>query len=105
MAYMLSAQLAAMELNVKAGFVDGDSYVYAPSLISTGACPYGNSLGFISIDNLRAAANAELCAGRYTPDGDPNRACQEAKKTALDKANNNQNFAVPCLDVAGTTCP
>ena len=32
MSYMLSAQLAAMELNVEAGFVDPDAIVYAPGL-------------------------------------------------------------------------
>ena len=30
MAYMLSAQLEAMELNVEAGFVNGSALVYAP---------------------------------------------------------------------------
>lgn len=105
MSYMLSAQLSAMELNVEAAFVSGGSYVYAPSLASPGACPYGDSLGFIGIGSLMSAANAELCADGDTPAGDPNRACQEAKKTALDDANNNHNFAVACPDVQGNACP
>lgn len=32
MAYMLSVQLAAMVLNVEAGFVDGSTMVYAPGV-------------------------------------------------------------------------
>jgi hypothetical protein len=93
MAYMLSAQLAAMELNVEAGFVSGGSLVYAPGCGNTGV---GNN--FISISDLMTAANDALCADGYTPDGDPNRATQECLKNALDKANNNLNFvqSTPC---------
>jgi hypothetical protein len=93
MAYMLSAQLAAMELNVEAGFVSGGSLVYAPGCGNTGP---GNN--FISINDLMATANAALCADGYTPSGDPNRATQECLKNALDKANNNLNFvqSSPC---------
>jgi len=86
MAYMLSAQLAAMELNVEAGFVSGSALVYLPCT------------GFISVSDLMAAANAALAADGYTPAGDPNRAYQECLKNALDKANNNMNFVqgIPC---------
>lgn len=87
MANMLSAQLAAMVLNVEAGNVTGNSLVYAPTL------------GFITINNLMAAANTALGQDGYTPDGDSNRATQEALKNALDKANNNKNF------VQATACP
>ena len=85
MSYMLSVQLAAMVLNVEAGFVDGDALVY-------------DGDDFVSVDDLIAAANAELAADGYTPAGDPNRAIQEALKDTLDAANNNQNFvqASPC---------
>jgi hypothetical protein len=100
MSYMLSAQLAAMELNVEAGFVDGGSFVFA------GANPTGCSVpvsptGFISVNALMSDANSELCAdsdGKALA-GDPERACQEFKKNALDAANNNQNF------VQSTPCP
>lgn len=87
MAYMLSAQLAAMQLNVEAGFVNAASLVYAPGC--------GN---FISIADLIAAANAALCDDGFTPAGDPNRAWQECLKNALDRANNNLNFVQsrPC---------
>ncbi len=86
MAYMLSAQFAAMVLNVEAGFVSGGSLVYAPGL---------GASDFISITDLLAAANAALCADGYTPSGDPNRALQGALKNALDRANNNLNFVQP----------
>jgi hypothetical protein len=97
MAYMLSAQLAAMELNVEAGFVNGNALIYAPGLLpypSTGV----NALGFISINNLMNAANAELGIHGTALSGSAWRAYQEAMKNALDAANNNQNFvqATPC---------
>jgi hypothetical protein len=93
MAYMLSAQLAAMELNVEAGYVSNASVVYAPGCGNTGV---GNS--YISIGDLRTAAAAALCADGYTPSGDVNRTLQECLKNALDNANNNRNFVQsgPC---------
>jgi hypothetical protein len=86
MAYMLSAQLSAMELNVRNGNVSGSSLVYAPGV------PSANSAGFITITNLMAAANAELGSNALTLSGSPYRAYQEALKTALDRANNSLNF-------------
>jgi hypothetical protein len=90
MANMLSAQLAAMALNVEGGYVGGGSVVYAPGCGNTGA-----NNDFISINDLMAAANAALCADGNTPSGDPHRAPQECLKNALDSANNNQNFILP----------
>ena len=95
MAYMLSAQLAAMELNVEAGFVSGNAFVYAPDV--DGA----NALGFIKISDLMAAANAALGADGFTPSGDANRAEQEDLKDALDDGNNNLNF----LQADASHCP
>jgi len=97
MAYMLSAQLAAMELNVEAGFVGGSAAVYAPGCGDT----YLNSTGnFITITNLMAAADAQLAAHPVTTaDADlTNRAAQECLKNALDDANNNKDFVqmTPC---------
>jgi len=92
MAYMLSAQLAAMELNVRHGFVSG------ARLVRTGGCGNAGFDGsFISINDLMAAANAELCAHPYTLSGSV-RAHQECLKNALDDANNNRNFveSSPC---------
>jgi hypothetical protein len=95
MAEMLSAQLAAMALNVAAGegmgFVDGDQ------LIQTGGC--GEVPEFASVNDVIAAAIAALEADGYTPSGDDNRSYQECLKNALDDANNNLNFVQeqPCL--------
>jgi hypothetical protein len=85
MAYMLSAQLAAMQLNVLNGFVDGTALVY-------------DGVGFVTVNALIAAAEAALTSDNITLAGDPNRAAQEALKNALDDANNNLNFvqATPC---------
>jgi len=97
MAYMLSAQLAAMELNVEAGYVTGSSLVYAPCLKGTVANV--NSLGFITIDDLMTAANNALCANGNTNFASADRTYQECLKNTLDSANNNLNF------VQSTPCP
>ncbi|MBL8898435.1 MAG: hypothetical protein JNM84_12435 [Planctomycetes bacterium] len=80
MAYMLSAQLAAMHANVLTGLVDPGCLVNDPEL------------GTLSIRDLMNQAIAALCADGYTPAGDRNRARQEALKNALDRANNNQTW-------------
>jgi len=94
MAYMLSAQLAAMELNVLNGFVNGGALVYAPGLLPFAPITGLNSLGFISVSDLMTAANTELGAHGSTFAGSPYRAYQEALKNALDAANNNQTFVL-----------
>jgi hypothetical protein len=86
MAYMLSAQLAAMELNVFNGFVSGSSLIYAPGTTSA------NALGFASVNDVMAEANASLLANPYTVAFNATRTYQEALKNALDRANNNLNF-------------
>lgn len=83
MANMLSAQYAAMLLNVEAGFVDpNDFYI-----------PYGGTIG-----DLLGDAHDALEADGYTPEGDPNRALQAELKTWLDELNNGAEVipAVPC---------
>jgi hypothetical protein len=97
MANMLSAQLAAMKLNVLHGFVNGSALIYAPALSPCGTAGL-SSLGFISINDVMTAANQSLFDHPYTPAGSPVRACQEALKNALDDANNNKNFtqSSPC---------
>ena len=93
MANMLSAQLAAMELNVLNGNVSGSA------LVHTGGCGNAGFDGsYMTVTDLMAAANAETCAHKKTLAGDPNRAYQECLKNALDDANNNKNFiqATPC---------
>jgi hypothetical protein len=92
MANMLSAQLAAMELNVRNGNVAGAKLVFAPGAQSA------NPAGFTSITSLMSEANNELGVHWLVSSGSPYRTYQEALKTAIDKANNDQNFvqALPC---------
>jgi hypothetical protein len=80
MAYMLSAQLAAMDLNVEAGLVNGDAFYI----------PYGGT-----INQLMTAANNALGADGYTPAGDPNRSTQETLKNYLDALNNGASVVNP----------
>jgi hypothetical protein len=92
MAYMLSAQLAAMELNVLNGNVNGGSLIYAPGTLSA------NKFGFATVNAVMAEANTELGLHGLTLSGSPYRSYQEALKNALDKANNSLTFAQekPC---------
>lgn len=94
MAYMLSAQLSAMELNVLNGFVSSSAMVYAPNC--------GN---FVTIGNLMNASNVELGLHGLTLAGSPYRSYQECLKNSLDNANNNKNFVVTCPADFGATCP
>lgn len=95
MAYMLSAQLAAMELNVNNGKVLGTALIYAPGTVSA------NPAGFATINAIMAEANAELGLHGLTLSGSPYRAYQEILKNALDQANNNLNF----LQTDPSLCP
>jgi hypothetical protein len=92
MGYMLSAQLAAMELNVHNGKVTGSSLIFAPGTKSA------NTLGYAPVNAVMAEANAELGMHPLTPAKDKNRAYQETLKNLLDRANNNLNFvqSKPC---------
>jgi hypothetical protein len=91
MSNMLSAQLIAMYLNTAHGFVNGGALIFAGSNPSGCNVPV-NGAGFITVNALIADAAAELCAHGLVLAGNPERACQEFKKNALDKANNNLNF-------------
>jgi len=95
MAYMLSAQLTAMELNVRHGFVNGTKLVYGGDCVKS---YFPGSNGFITINDLMTAAATELCLHGLTPSGNQFRAYQECLKTTLDDANNNKNFvqSQPC---------
>ncbi len=84
MAYMLSTKLAAMVLNVEAGFVNPGAPVYAPGV--------KEGTDFPTIKDLIRIADYQLGLYGYTPSGDPNRAYQELISRALDAANNNVNF-------------
>ena len=94
MSYMLSAQLAAMILNVESGSVSGASLIYAPELIPF-ATPGLTPAGFISINDLILAANTALGADGFTPSGDLNRPVQEALKNVLDRGDNNIGYVQP----------
>ncbi len=89
MAYMLSAQMAAMYLNVRAGFVSASALVYAPGTNSA------NAAGFATVGDLLSEANLELAAHPTAYDGDLWRSYQEALKNAFDWANNNRTFVQP----------
>lgn len=104
MAYMLSAQLAAMELNVQHGFVSGTALVFARTAPGTCTVPGLSVTGFITINDLMADANDELAAFNMTLIGNPERVCQAFKQNALNVANNNQNFAF-CLGQSPTPRP
>ncbi len=80
MAYMLSAQLAAMHCNVVCGFVD-------PACVINDPC-----LGQMSIATLMQQAVVSLSLHGFTPVGHPQRAFQKRLKNALDDANNNRNW-------------
>lgn len=115
MANMLSAQLVAMYLNVAHGNVNGNALVFAGNNPSGCSVPV-NAGGFITVNALIADAAAELAASGSVLAGNPERACMEFKKNALDKANNNLNFVqgpgscpVPTLftytDESAPACP
>lgn len=81
MANMLSAQLAAMWLNVEAGFVDGDALVYS-------SC----AGEFVSINDPMNASNTSLGLYGDTTSPHAERSNQECLKNTLDDANNDLNF-------------
>jgi hypothetical protein len=89
MAYMLSAQLSAMELNVLNGKVTANSMIYAPGT------PSANSAGFATVQAVMDAANAELALHPTSVQAGATRTYQESLMKALDRANNNLNFAQP----------
>jgi len=102
MAYMLSAQLTAMELNVFSGKVDGPSMVFAGTAPAGCSVPGLSASGFISINDLMAdadhAATYNLLNSSNTTASGAARSCQQFMKNTLDSANNNRNFvqATPC---------
>lgn len=106
MAYMLSAQMAAMALNVGSGLVVGTTLVYAPELLPFAPVTGLNALGFISVNDLIAAANTELGLHGLVLADSPYRSYQEALKNALDRGNNDMNFVVaPTHPNFAALCP
>jgi hypothetical protein len=95
MAYMLSAQLSATELDAAyTGVNSGDNVLLSPSLAACYGSPTAN------IGAVMTAANAALCADGVTLSGSPDRAPQECLKSILDAINNN---LLPVI--SGSPCP
>jgi hypothetical protein len=80
MAYKLSSHLAAMRLNVEAGFVNGNR-IYAP---------FGGT-----INQLMTLADNSLATHPLTLTGNPERAYQEQLKNYLDALNNGAAVVSP----------
>jgi hypothetical protein len=84
-----------MKLNVNHSFVSGTALIYAPGTTA------GGTLGFATVSDVMAEADASLATYGNTVAGNAERPHQEALKTALDKANNNLNFVQP----DASSCP
>ena len=105
MAYMLSAQLAAMELNVNNGKVNGGGAIFIGAAPAGCNVPGLSAFGFITVNALMNAANSgatcdpgptncSLAGAGLTVAAGTARSCQEFMKTALDKGNNNLSIFV-----------
>lgn len=86
MAYKLSSHLAAMALNIEAGYVSGNRFYV----------PFGGT-----VNELVALANESLGDHPYTPSGDAERAYQEQLKNYLDALNNGARV----IPTSYTSCP
>jgi hypothetical protein len=95
-AYQLAVQLAAMDLNLLAGYVNGTDLVYASSLLPYAVADNIAGLttgGFIDVQELMQAAN--LALGQVSPgapSGDANQAYELALAQVLQAANGNTDF-------------
>jgi hypothetical protein len=107
-AFQLSAQLAALDLNVLSGYVHATDLVYAGALLPY-ASTYGitglTSGGFIDVEDLMSAANTVL--GQVRPgilSADPNRAYEAALAQVLTAVDANGDFVTQELlwGLAGT---
>jgi hypothetical protein len=106
MAYMLSVQLAASELNVLdaantgpyGGHASAGQLIYAPGTQSA------NSFGYATLGAVQAEANLFLATNGVLNTAGPARTLAEALKNALDNANNSRNIvsATPCNGLAGS---
>ncbi len=95
--YQLAVQLAAMDLNVLAGYVQATDLVYAGSLLpyaSTSAITGLTDGGFIDVQNLMSAADAILGADPKALAGDPNQAYEAALTQVLQVVNSNTDFVL-----------
>jgi hypothetical protein len=105
--YQVAVQLAVMDLNVLAGYVQATDLVYAGALLQY-ATTYGitglTSGGFIDVQNLMNAANAILGIDPRAVTGDPNQAYEAALTQVLQEANANSDFVTQelLLGLVGT---
>jgi hypothetical protein len=95
-AYQLAVQLAVLDLNVLAGYVQATDLVFAGQLLpylSADAIAGLTSGGFISVQDLMAAANMALAqVNPGAPAGDPNQAYEVALAQVLQAVNGNSDF-------------
>jgi hypothetical protein len=95
-AYQLAVQLAVMDLNVLAGYVQATDLVYAVGLLPNATADNIAGLtsgGFIDVQDLMQAANAALAlVNPGNPSSDPNAAYELALAQALQAANGNSDF-------------
>jgi hypothetical protein len=103
MAHVLSAQLSAMELNVRYNKVGSGKLIYVPGTTSA------NAQGFATVNAVMNEANQALGVNNVDTskpadgipdvlkimDGNQQRPYYEALKNALDRGNNNLNFVQP----------
>jgi streptogramin lyase len=95
-AYLLAVQLAVMDLNVLAGYVQTTDLVFAGGLLPYATADYIAGLtsgGFIDVQSLMQAANTLL--GQLTPgapSNDPNQPYETALIQVLQVANGNTDF-------------
>jgi dipeptidyl aminopeptidase/acylaminoacyl peptidase len=93
--YQLAVQLAVMDLNTLAGYVQTTDLVYAGALLPY-AGTYGitglTSGGFISVQNLMNSANSILALDPRAVGGDPNQAFEAALAQVFQSANLNSDF-------------
>ncbi len=104
MANMLSAQLAAMELNILINGQSASAQIYSGPSSCIGNPPL-SSLGIITLSDLISNAMSDLGAHGSTPAGNQYRACQEYKKNAFDNADNNLNFVLASCRQPGPELP
>jgi hypothetical protein len=94
--YQLAVQLAAMDLNVLAGYVKATDLVYAGGLLPYATADNISGLtsgGFIDVQDLMNAANAVLAqVSPGAPAHDPNQAYELALAQVLQAANGNSDF-------------
>jgi hypothetical protein len=103
MAYMLSAQLLATELNIKAGFVNANQTIYTPNVsmsaadrASLAAPPHGiTPIGtFVTIQTVINDAILELKYAPYTRVAGPDRTFEEALMSIFTGINQAGNIFV-----------